>query len=1282
MSNEKQYIDFAKELFHTYLELRDFNKFITMLDKDITWIGTGKHEICHNFDEALNLIDAEKKSWDGHFKIITQWFEAYEITDDSAVVFGEIKIAEDDNTYSSILIEMNTRLTMQCKKTEQGIKLVHVHFSVPNENQTEDEFVHKSKNYQDNVILEKKLQERTRILKQTTMELEMLIANIQGGVQLCERNDKLTNIYVNDGYYELIGYTKEEFSQKFSESHMAIIPEEWREKVIQAIDTALTSNNNVLVEYPIIHKSGKLVWVLDRGTLITDTFGNERFQCVLIDITAQEDALNKVEGLKNYYESILNSIPNPLIITNENEEISFLNHTALNVIGGKISLADAVGKKCGDISPKISENGPCPIENLKNGNNITHVTIDNHDYLITVAPLTENGINIGFVEVLQDETIQNMNRKLLMEKNEQLMVSDVRYKIAMEQANICMFEYNGLTKQLIHSDSAMKKFGVPQILENVPYSITKSGIAQSNQEQTLIESYQKIDAGEPVVKHSVTLYDTNGNETIQEVTLTNIYNDKGESIRAIGVMLDVTERVRFEAEKQYREAITSDSLVTYEVNITKNKLINWSDTFYFNDIQCEHMTYTNVVTRAMKKFVHADDREQFAKFTSITNLIEEFNQGNTRITNEHRRLNVNGEYIWVLLTFNIIRDVNSNDLKMFCQIKDISAQKDSEQKAAEEQLFYEVMLSKAATVYEINISKNIIIRGHEKWDEIFGIDNTGSYSDTISLFAHKKICKEDQDNFINTYSIKNILDKFKNGEHEIYMEYRRLNNDDNLIWIACTMHILEDPQGDIKAISYVEDINEKKLRELELVFKSERDFISGMFNKGTVQNLIEQYICSDEGKKGSHAFIMFDIDNFKTINDNFGHLFGDAVLSEVSRKVKALFRDNDMLGRIGGDEFAILMKNVEDRQDAIDKAEDIRKAVYETYTLNENKFSISASVGVAFYNEDGNTFDELYKNADIALYVSKKNGKDKVTRYKDTMDNIGYVVGLAPREEFLEHKSFEDNMSEYVFRILHEAKDTEIAINSVLELVGKHYNYSRVYIFEDSHNGLTTSNTFEWCNRGIPSRKEQLGMIKYTSLDNYKELFNSFGILLLSDQAVIPDKIKQLLFIDNLKSTVQFELMNDGKVIGFIGFDEYDETREHTKNEITCLKGIADLLAVFLVDIRTNEKNKFSNEMTNMIFNKLSCYAYVIDMDNYSVKYANDEICNKHPNVYSGAPCYMALHERDEPCQNCYIKNIKIGEEKECSFQVFHSGFQREVNVFATQIDWKNSNCCLITVFN
>lgn len=170
-------------------------------------------------------------------------------------------------------------------------------------------------------------------------------------------------------------------------------------------------------------------------------------------------------------------------------------------------------------------------------------------------------------------------------------------------------------------------------------------------------------------------------------------------------------------------------------------------------------------------------------------------------------------------------------------------------------------------------------------------------------------------------------------------------------------------------------IRQKKMREI-----ASRDGLTQLYNKVGTERLIKEWLHSDSSKAGG-VFMMMDVDYFKQINDTYGHAVGDRVLYKVGHLLKSSFRENDVVGRIGGDEFLIFMEGVTSEEFAVRRMENLQQYLRELPMEELEGHMLTCSMGAAFAPKDGTTFEELYKHADEALYVTKRNGRNGFSIY-------------------------------------------------------------------------------------------------------------------------------------------------------------------------------------------------------------------------------------------------------------------------------------------------------------
>lgn len=283
-------------------------------------------------------------------------------------------------------------------------------------------------------------------------------------------------------------------------------------------------------------------------------------------------------------------------------------------------------------------------------------------------------------------------------------------------------------------------------------------------------------------------------------------------------------------------------------------------------------------------------------------------------------------------------------------------------------------------IFEYNYSNNTIYLSGDI-QEVLNTDN-----DTLNLYFSDEIKTLTQNRGFNLFD---DIDKTTlNNIHEYEKEFRYLTFENKYKWFRIKAIFSYDKNNQpLKILGSITDIQKQKEETEKLRYKAEIDQLTGILNKKSIEEYVQKVL--DKANKNSiYAVYIIDLDNFKGINDNLGHLFGDEVLKDVGFKMKRIFRENDYLGRIGGDEFLAFLNygegSYEDALKVIEKrAERLCQDFRENYSGENSDYKVSASIGIAVYPKDGLNYQQLFINADKALYISKKKGKDNYSIYTE-----------------------------------------------------------------------------------------------------------------------------------------------------------------------------------------------------------------------------------------------------------------------------------------------------------
>ncbi|HBG7468221.1 TPA: diguanylate cyclase [Clostridioides difficile] len=420
------------------------------------------------------------------------------------------------------------------------------------------------------------------------------------------------------------------------------------------------------------------------------------------------------------------------------------------------------------------------------------------------------------------------------------------------------------------------------------------------------------------------------------------------------------------------------------------------------------------------------------------------------------------------------------------------------------------------------------------------------------------------------------------------------------------------------------DITKERKQIEKLQHISEKDALTGIYNRAETERQIKKYFEKNLNVMG--ALFMIDTDNFKQINDTEVHMIGDIVLTEMASGMKKIMRDSDVVGRIGGDEFTIFMKNISSVKDAEKKAEELLYMFRHLFQKEKSFLKVTCSIGIAIYPKDGTTFKEIYARADKALYQAKNMGKNNYVIYNQDYfkeleefdcSSLGTVIDSEKQ-----YAEYPDNLTRYIFRMLYQTDDIDQAINMILEVVGKQFDVSRVYIFENTEDGRYTSNTYEWCNEGISSQMAYLQNSNYQDYEDYEKLFEDELVFYCRDIHTLSPKLEELFSSQGIHSTLQCAYKEDRVFSGFVGFDECTGLRLWSQEEISTLSLISQIISMFLQRKKNNKLNQQIQQYQNILDNIDQCIC-VINKENNFLLYVNKKFKNTYSKFQIGQPYYL-----------------------------------------------------------
>ncbi len=430
-----------------------------------------------------------------------------------------------------------------------------------------------------------------------------------------------------------------------------------------------------------------------------------------------------------------------------------------------------------------------------------------------------------------------------------------------------------------------------------------------------------------------------------------------------------------------------------------------------------------------------------------------------------------------------------------------------------------------------------------------------------------------RDDFIvykdDTDAFEQFCDNVKSGNDRAAFEFRMKNADGEYVWYRVRMKAVYDEEHNtlLKMVGKMEDISSMKNVEKQLIDKAERDQLTKIYNKTTTKRLIRNYLRTDS-RDTYDAFFIIDIDDFKQINDTLGHLFGDSVLIDLSQEMQDLFRSNDVVGRTGGDEFIVFLRGLKHKSHIEAKARDICK-IFDLLYAGEDGTKITGSLGIALFPQDGDTFDQLYRKADIALYASKNAGKSCYTFYNEAQEQEQPLSSLPRVEQYRAGMDFlkpssdiVTTITDYAFELSEQGVSDE-TIMSLLTRAGKHFSLDRVTVFEYSAEKGGFCSTHQWCAKGVTPTVGDVITVSEAECFGTRMLFDSNGIyssLFCKADGCIYDRF---MFGNGVKSCISGGQVMGNKLFGMVAFEECTSPRTWSIEEAKAVKTLERLIFSF-----------------------------------------------------------------------------------------------------------------------
>ncbi len=533
---------------------------------------------------------------------------------------------------------------------------------------------------------------------------------------------------------------------------------------------------------------------------------------------------------------------------------------------------------------------------------------------------------------------------------------------------------------------------------------------------------------------------------------------------------------------------------------------------------------------------------------------------------------------------------------------------------------------------------------------------------------------------------KAYCDSMDNGVASFQYDLRAVTDDAKFTWLRYTGSAYYDEDGTpIKVVGKTIDITKEKMELEDLERKANLDSLTKVSNKLHTRVLIEQYLSQHENEKCMCGFYLIDIDNFKQVNDTWGHLCGDNLLVQFANRILGSFTTADVIGRVGGDEFLVFVPNIKSYAEGKRIAQKIVTRGSHIYL--DNQSYITVSVGMAVYPKDAQSYDALYRSADLALYHAKRKGKNLFCAY-DKKRKYAIRKNKNDRQEVFHeiiYKNMEDietKLFDYSFETISTADDISTAIYDIMQEVAIYYELLRVSIVKFNMRTKKAQVLKFWSKEADANIiQENIQSFFTKNWSSIEERFYSLKFFVSNEECMECGEKDSYLQLNAEKSFVQFPILDGEELLGVITYERLDEKEENKKvkknlwtpSQIATLSCISKMISSYLLKLNTKEEVADELLYTGYALDSQKLTFYVIDSETYELRYVSRYAYELFPNITVGRKCYETVMNQKQPCINCPIAGLVDGKEHFAT-ELYNEDFDTWFTTSVSVIERENCN--------
>ncbi len=436
----------------------------------------------------------------------------------------------------------------------------------------------------------------------------------------------------------------------------------------------------------------------------------------------------------------------------------------------------------------------------------------------------------------------------------------------------------------------------------------------------------------------------------------------------LGVIVDISDQVKAKKyisslKERYETATKGSHEGLWEWDIKSGEV------FYSNKFkEIIGLMHKNIESKIETWIGRIDPRDK----AIVVKKLESYLNGQSESFVAEHRINIDGVIKWISISGKVSLDKKNRPSKLTGFISDITTRKEAQLalKSSEEQ--FSLFMQNLPAGAFIKDEQGTFIFTNDYLNRFFGKESlvNMNFTDILPSQSSKSVQEKDQRTL--QLGADTSEEKLKDvaGNEKYFQTHKFVINKDNKRYIG----------------GIYSDITEQKKTQTKLNILAHYDLLTNLPNRMMFQESLKNMISKANRNKSKIALMFIDLDNFKMINDTLGHDYGDLLLQEVAVRLKKILRAEDVVSRLGGDEFTVILDDVKDTAYPSIVAQKIIDTLSQPIKLNDEMGYIGASIGIAIFPDDTDNMEQLIKNADLAMYKSKHEGKNVYRYFTEDMN--------------------------------------------------------------------------------------------------------------------------------------------------------------------------------------------------------------------------------------------------------------------------------------------------------